>query len=61
MAGSVRKPGVSREERLSDEGLQRLETQLQRGARISQPVLDQWIKRYGDAARELINRYEKKT
>ncbi len=61
MSGSVRKPGVSREERLSDEGLQRLETQLQRGARISQPVLDQWIKRYGDAARELINRYEKKT
>lgn len=50
-------PGVSREERISDEGLQRLEKQLQSGARISAMVLRQWIKRYGDDARKLLGRY----
>jgi len=49
-------PGVSRhnEARLSDEGLQRLERQLRAGT-ISQPVLEQWVRRYGDAARRLID------
>ena len=52
-------PGISRDNRISDEGLRRLEKQLQRGANISDAVLQQWIKRYGDAARELILRYKK--
>lgn len=51
-------PGVSRENRLSNEGLQRLEKQLVVGAKISEVVLAQWIRRYGDPARELIKRYE---
>ena len=51
-------PGVSRDERISDEGLQRLERQLQSGARISAMVLRQWVKRYGDDARELLQRYD---
>jgi hypothetical protein len=50
-------PGVSREVRIGDEGLQRLEAQLARGGRIGDAVLRQWIRRYGDAARELIRRY----
>jgi hypothetical protein len=49
-------PGVTREERLSDEGLRRLENQLQRGSPMSRLVLAQWIKRYGEAAREIIKR-----
>ena len=51
-------PGVSRPERLSDEGLARLEKQLAAGVRISAVVLDQWIRRYGDAAREIIARHK---
>jgi hypothetical protein len=51
------KPGVSREQRISDEGLMRLEKQLQSGINISTPVLNQWVKRYGDDARELILKY----
>ena len=50
-------PGISRENRISDEGLQRLERQLQRGGQISDAVLAQWIRRYGDAAREIIARH----
>ncbi|MCW8963453.1 MAG: hypothetical protein OQL16_06605 [Gammaproteobacteria bacterium] len=53
------KPGVSQSARLSDEGLRRLEVQLQRGARISQAVLGQWEKRYGEAAQALIEKYSK--
>ena len=49
-------PGISRASRISDEGLARLEKQLQRGARISDAVLAQWIRRYGAAARELMRR-----
>lgn len=52
------KPGVSREQRISDEGLQRLERQLQRGAKINEPVLAQWIRRYGEPARALIQKYQ---
>lgn len=50
-------PGVSRSNRLSDEGLIRLEKQLASGIKISQPVLDQWIKRYGKAAKDIIEKY----
>jgi hypothetical protein len=50
----VPNPGVSRTNRISDEGLSRLEKQLQRGSRISDPVLKQWIRRYGETAREII-------
>jgi len=52
-------PGVSREQGLSDEGLQRLQKQLASGIRISDMVLQQWIKRYGDEARVIIQRYGK--
>ena len=47
-------PGVSREQRISDEGLSRLEKQLRSGRKISMQVLKQWIKRYGDEARMLL-------
>ena len=50
-------PGVSRQARLSDEGLQRLEKQLAAGTRIAAAVLGQWIKRYGEPAREIIKRH----
>ena len=48
------RPGVSREQRISDEGLQRLKNHLQHGTKIRGQVLKQWIKRYGDAARDII-------
>ena len=51
------KPGVSREQRISDEGLMRLEKQLRSGINISEQVLAQWVKRYGDDARDLIIKY----
>lgn len=50
-------PGVSREDRISDKGLQRLEEQLARGGQVSVLVLAQWIRRYGDAARDIIKRH----
>lgn len=53
------RPGVSRQDRLSDEGLTRLEKQLDSGVNISPKVLEQWIKRYGNAAREIINNYKR--
>ena len=49
-------PGVSRDARISDEGLQRLERQLKAGT-VSAVVLEQWVRRYGDPARELIDKY----
>lgn len=52
-------PGISRNNRLSEEGLLRLENHLQAGTGISQPVLAQWIRRYGDPARAIIKRYDK--
>ena len=52
-----RTPGISRNDRISDEGLQRLEHILQRGGQISDAVLAQWIRRYGDAARDIIRRH----
>jgi len=50
-------PGISREQRISSEGLMRLEKQLQSGIHISTLVLNQWIKRYGDDARDIIKKY----
>ncbi len=49
-------PGVSRERRLSEEGLQRLQRQLESSMRVSAPVLLQWVRRYGDEAVRLIER-----
>jgi hypothetical protein len=59
MNGSERQPGVSRVDRISEEGLRRLQKQLQRGARISEQVKQQWILRYGQAARDLFARYDR--
>ena len=50
-------PGVSRINRISDEGLQRLDRLLSRGGKIARPVLSQWIKRYGDPARQIIKNH----
>jgi hypothetical protein len=47
-------PGIGRERRLGDEGLRRLEAQLTRGTRLSDAVLAQWLRRYGEAARQLL-------
>jgi len=49
-------PGVARDKRISDEGLQRLERQLKAG-NISKSVLEQWVRRYGDAAQKLIDKH----
>ena len=54
-------PGVSREQRISDEGLARLEKQLKSGVKVSAMVLQQWIKRYGDPARDLLKKHGKYT
>lgn len=50
-------PGVSRDNRISDDGLERLRKQLSSGVRISKPVLMQWVKRYGDSARDIIEQH----
>ena len=50
-------PGVSRAERISDEGLRRLEIQLSSDRKVSSIVLAQWIRRYGEPARVLIRQY----
>lgn len=50
-------PGVTRGERITDEGLQRLEKQLRTGPKMQPQVQEQWIRRYGDAARALIDKY----
>lgn len=47
-------PGISRQARISEQGLARLEAQLLRGTGISSQVLAQWIRRYGEPARALI-------
>ena len=52
-----RNPGVSRDKRISEEGLERLEKHLKGGTKMTQMVLEQWIKRYGEPARELIKCY----
>jgi hypothetical protein len=57
MSDNQRTPGIEREARLSAEGLERLERLLQRGSQISDAVLAQWIRRYGEAARVIIARH----
>jgi uncharacterized protein (DUF927 family) len=57
MNKKVAAPGISRTNRISDEGLRRLEKQLSSGVNVSALVLTQWIKRYGDEAREIIKKY----
>ena len=52
-------PGVSRFDRLPGESLARLEKQLESGINISSRVLSQWIKRYGDSAREIIKKHHR--
>ena len=54
-------PGVSRDERISDEGLQRLENHLKNGSRMNPSILKQWSKRYGESARQLIRKYDQYT
>jgi hypothetical protein len=51
-------PGINRNNRISDDGLFRLEQQLKKGQRISHQVLQQWIKRYGDKAVRIIEKYQ---
>jgi hypothetical protein len=50
-------PGITRDNRISEQGLQRLEQLLARGGQISDAVLAQWIRRYGTAAALIIARY----
>jgi len=50
-------PGVSRADRLSEEGLERLARQLASGSQISDAVLAQWIRRYGEPALALIKQH----
>ncbi|MDT8283584.1 MAG: hypothetical protein RQ982_12360 [Gammaproteobacteria bacterium] len=50
-------PGISCVERISEEGLVRLERQLQSAIRISDQVLQQWLRRYGDDARLMLKKY----
>jgi hypothetical protein len=50
-------PGISRTDRLSTEGLERLDRQLARSSQISEAVLAQWIRRYGELARALIKQH----
>jgi hypothetical protein len=57
MNDKPRTPGISRDNRLSDEGLRRLDRQLLSGSQISDSVLTQWIRRYGEPAREIIRRH----
>ena len=52
-----KEPGVSRSDRISDEGLRRLERQLDSGAKMKPAILQQWVKRYGEAAEKLIQKY----
>lgn len=50
-------PGIQRELRISDEGLKRLEKQLRSGSKISAAVKQQWIKRYGQQAQIIFDKY----
>lgn len=57
MGSSSFTPGVSRDARIADEGLQRLENHLAAGVNMSPAVLAQWIRRYGEPARALIRHH----
>jgi hypothetical protein len=54
MTETERRPGIGRDQRISQEGLERLARQMQSGAAISDQVLTQWIRRYGEPARRII-------
>jgi hypothetical protein len=54
------RPGISRDERISTDGLERLERLLASGSKLNEAILDQWIRRYGEAAEALIARYHLK-
>lgn len=54
MTETERNPGIGREQRISQEGLERLARQMKSGAPISDTVLAQWIRRYGDPARRIV-------
>ena len=51
------RPGISRDARIDDEGLARLEKQLSSGTRMTDQVLAQWIRRYGEPARKIIRQH----
>ena len=53
-------PGISREARISDDGLKRLERQLAAGSKLTDAVLQQWVRRYGKDAEELIEKFKGK-
>lgn len=57
MNEKIPQPGVLRNQRLSAAGLQRLEKHLAAGTGISPQVLAQWIRRYGEPARVIIQRH----
>ena len=59
MKDRSRVPGVSRQARISPEGLERLEKLLDSGVNVSTEVLAQWIRRYGDPARSIIKKHNK--
>ena len=50
-------PGVSRSQRLTDTGLERLQKHLTSGTRMQDMILAQWIRRYGEPARALIRQH----
>ena len=52
-------PGIARTDRLAAEGLERLARQLAHGSQISDAVLAQWLRRYGEPARVLIKQYDR--
>ena len=58
MSNRIPSPGISRQNRLSEEGLLRLDQQLAEGRKISKVVLQQWLKRYGDKAKDIMNKYD---
>ncbi len=51
-------PGIARSTRNSEDSLSRLQKQLHAGMGISKPVLAQWIRRYGDSAKDIIIKYD---
>ena len=51
-------PGIERCNRISDEGVQRLQKHLQCGTKMQPQVLAQWLKRYGEPVRCLLKQYQ---
>ena len=60
MSRKTPKPSITRSDCLFLEGLERLDKQLSSGQKVNTQVLQQWIKRYGESARVIINKYESK-